>query len=72
MNITSNLKIYLNVYIVSRKDEIDYDEYDELTIVAENEEQALKMANDYYGEWKVIRKVSLYTPEILTASYNAG
>ena len=39
----------MNVYKVSRKDEIDYDEYDSFVCVAESEEQAKLMFPDPDG-----------------------
>lgn len=69
INISKNVKKpsqILNVYLVEREDECDYDETRALAIVAESEEQALRIAdNDYYGEWKIEAKIDLTKPQVI-------
>ncbi|WP_024614681.1 hypothetical protein [Clostridium sp. Ade.TY] len=65
-------KIHLNVYIVERKDDFDWDEYKEQTIVAESEKRAIELANREYGEWQVKKSVDLTKEQVLTKAFNAG
>jgi hypothetical protein len=37
----------MKVYLVSRTDRVDYDEYDSWVVVAENEERAKEMCKDW-------------------------
>lgn len=70
----------MKVYLVYA-DDWDYDDYDALVIVAENEESALAMANSGYlggsyfkerqGEIHV-KEVDLTTERIIMESFNAG
>ena len=62
----------LNVYVVQREDDWDYDEYVEQTIVAESEERALELANNEYGVWSIREKVDLNKEKVLTKYFNAG
>ncbi|MBO0545423.1 hypothetical protein EXQ32_14640 [Clostridium botulinum] len=59
----------LNVYVVERIDEIDWDEYVEQTIVAETEERAIESANKEYGVWGINRKVDLNIEQVLTKDF---
>lgn len=62
-------------------DDYDYDEYDAIVVVAENEERALAMAN--IGNWGEsyfrknqgsihVKEVDLTTEHIVLESFNAG
>ena len=62
----------LNVYVVQREDDFDYDEYVEQTIVAESEKRALELANNEYGVWSIKEKVDLNKEKVLTKDFNAG
>lgn len=62
----------LNVYIVEREDDWDYDQCIEQTIVAPTEERAIKLANKEYGIWKVTRVVDLNIEQVLTTNWNDG
>lgn len=70
------MKVYL-IYV----DDWDYDEYDAIVVVAENEERALAMANS--GNWGGsyfknrqgeihVKEVDLTTEHIVLVSFNAG
>lgn len=71
------MKVY-NVY----PDRYDYDQYNGVVIVAENEAQVLEMLkNPPYGgatyfelsQWKIhIEEVDLTKPSVVLASFNAG
>ena len=62
----------MKVYIVERKDDYNWDEYIEQTIVAESEERAIELAKKEYGEWKVTKIVDLSKEQVLTKYFNAG
>lgn len=62
----------MKVFVVNRKDEIDYDEYTEQTIVASSSEKALELANKEYGEWKILREVDLTQEQVLTKDFRCG
>ena len=62
-------------------DDYDYDEYDAIVVVAENEERALTMANS--GNWGDsyfrksqgaihVKEVDLTTEHVILESFNAG
>ena len=62
-------------------DDCDYDEYDAIVVVAENEERALAMANSghwgesYFGKSQGaihVTEVDLTTEHIVLTSFNAG
>ncbi|MCS6103456.1 hypothetical protein DWV13_01880 [Clostridium botulinum] len=56
----------LNVYILERKDEYDYDQCIEQTIVAKTEERAIELADKEYGIWEVTKIVDLNLEQVLT------
>lgn len=71
----------MKVYYVS-VDEYDYDEFDAIVVVAENEDRALEMARNgnlnggsffekHQGEIYV-EEVDLNTEQVVLASFNAG
>jgi hypothetical protein len=70
----------MKVYLVYA-DDWDYDDYDSIVVVAENEDNALAMANSGYfndsffkkhqGEIHV-KEVDLTTEHIVLTSFNAG
>lgn len=62
----------MKVYIVERKDDYNWDEYIEQTIVAESEERAIELAKKEYGEWKIKKSVDLSKEQVLTKDFNAG
>lgn len=70
----------MKVYLVSAT-HYDYDEYEAIVVVAENEESALDMANS--GNWGSgyfrrsqepihVKEVDLTTEHIVLESFNAG
>ena len=70
----------MKVYLVYA-DDWDYDDYDALVIVAENEESALAMANSGYWDGSYfkerqgeihVKEVDLTTEHIVLESFNAG
>lgn len=62
----------LNVYVVKRIDEEDYDECTEQTIVAIDEKRALELASQQYGQWEISQKVDLTKEGVLTQHYLYG
>ncbi len=66
----------LNVYLVSRTDDIDWDEYDSCVVIAENEEEAFKLADKNYYVFKrdkvEIEKLNLNESKAVLGSFNAG
>ncbi|NFO86474.1 hypothetical protein FDC58_10570 [Clostridium botulinum] len=62
----------LNVYVVERQDDWDYDECIEQTIVAKTEERAIELANKEHGVWIVDKKVDLNIEQVLTKQTNDG
>lgn len=70
------MKVYY-VYV----DKCDYDEYDGLVVVAENEDRVLEMVKggyfgkSYFAEWQGeihIEEVDLTREHIILESFNAG
>ncbi|MCW6111910.1 hypothetical protein [Clostridium sporogenes] len=59
----------LNVYVVERTDETDWDEYIEQTIVAETKERAIELASKEYGVWDITKKVDLNIEQVLTKDF---
>ena len=73
----------MNIYLVSRTDEVDYDEYDSLVVYAKSREAAkdISPCAEYFHAWasKENLKVELIgsnvlvkDPDIILSSYNAG
>lgn len=75
----------MKIYLVSRIDSIDYDQFDSFVIVANNKEEALhlkKLNEDNYGTWTdsydnlEILEIGISTKykkaEIILGSFNAG
>ena len=74
----------MNIYILSRSDKIDYDEYDAFVVVAESSEQAMEYTRSVhpkksYDDWSddvealLIGTTDKYDePLILLGSFNAG
>ena len=72
----------MNIYLVSRTDEVDYDEYDAVVVYAMSREEAKNIApcgNLYTWASKENLKVELIgsnvlvkDPDIILSSYNAG
>lgn len=62
----------MKVYIVKRTDDYGYDECTEQTIVAENADRALELAEKEYGVWEIKEKVDLDKEQILTQHFLWG
>lgn len=74
----------MNLYLVGRTDDVDYDEYDAFVVAAHNEiEATLFLLQKYdkpeYSEWssktevKLIGTTTAYSePTAVLGSYNAG
>lgn len=60
----------MKLYIVQRSDETQWNDCDEQTILAENENQALELANKEEGIWYISEIVDINKSRILTKSYN--
>ena len=65
----------MNLYLVSRTDEVDWDEWREFVVAADSENQALRFAREKqnYGEYKV-EQLDLKTlkPGIILGDFVAG
>lgn len=73
-----------NIYLVSRTDNVDYDQYDAFVVTAENEEEAKTVINSKHDPdedwttWSHKVKVELIgvansnKAEIILGSFNAG
>lgn len=59
----------LNVYVVERTDETDWEECIEQTIVAETKERAIELASKEYGVWDITKKVDLNIEQVLTKDF---
>lgn len=74
----------MNIYIVSRLDNVSYDQYDAFVVAAANEAEATQFLlknhpPDYYSSWTdkttatLIGTTDVYTePTEILGSYNAG
>lgn len=64
----------MNIYLVSRTDDVDYDEYDSFVVVAENEDDALKLVKDnlFKKETVKIEKIATDKEQVVLGSFNAG
>ena len=62
----------MKIYIVERVDDYGYDECTEQTIVAENVDRALELAESEYGVWKIKKKVDLNEEQVLTQHFLWG
>ena len=75
----------MKLWILSRTDYVDYDQYDALVVKANDEDEARKLAEDYAGPYPnagIWLKAETCTCELLTrrgkkaevilGSYNAG
>lgn len=63
------------LYLVSRNDEVDYDEYDSFVVRAKNEEEAILICSDdqFRKDNTTIEKLEEKgKSEIILGSYNAG
>lgn len=67
INITKKItkSLNLSVYILERVDDYGYDEIIRLVVVANNEKEALSIANDYFGDWQIEEKVDLTKPGVI-------
>jgi hypothetical protein len=68
----------MNIYLVSRTDEVDWDEYDSVVVVAETPKEARKIAPVDDGTWKNLSVKLIGSAKmgikkgIILESYNAG
>jgi len=66
----------LKFYFVERTDHLDYDEYDSCVVVAENEDEAFKIAEENYyrfsRDYVEITEILLDKAKPVLGSYNAG
>jgi hypothetical protein len=74
----------MNIYLVSRNDSVDYDQYDSAVVVAESPERAIEILKEAYqeyermlwhawGNWDVsVQSVSLDMEHIVIESFNPG
>lgn len=65
----------MKIYVVSRTDEVDWDEYYGFVVAAENEDQALKFAKEEtdIGEFKVEQIIlEEVKAGIILSDFNAG
>jgi hypothetical protein len=78
----------MKLYLLSRTDRVDYDEYDSFVVAAESEEEALKWfprgnksaTNEYYDGWvskedlkiECIGESNSSVEKVILASFNAG
>lgn len=58
-------------------DRYDYDDYDAVVVVAENEDRALEIVNheNYFREWQgkiYVEEVDLTKEHVIIESFNAG
>ncbi|KKL74499.1 hypothetical protein LCGC14_2064310 [marine sediment metagenome] len=71
----------MNIYLVSRTDEVDYDEYDAVVVVAHNAKEAKTIKpSDYGKEWETPENLQVLLvgtanrkrKGIILASFKAG
>ena len=71
----------MKIYLLRRKDNIGYDEYDSKVIVADSEQRARKLANEFVGDEGTIwdnpkfvtcEEVDNTLEGVLITSFNAG
>ena len=65
----------MNLYIVSRIDEVDWDEYEAFVIAAKDETQALKFAKEKqnFGSFSIEQIIpEEEAPGIILSDYKAG
>lgn len=62
----------MNLYIVKRYDEVDWDECTEQTILARDEVEALELANREYGSWYIDEVVDMTKSRVLTTHHIWG
>lgn len=67
----------MNVYKLTRKDSVNWDEYDSFVVIAKNVEEAFKIVSenvgDYYNEDNLnIKTIPLDESSYLIGSFNAG
>jgi len=75
------------VFLITRTDDVDYDEYDSCVIIADSSEEVAHMIDtgelnsnedEYLGYWdngkRIIKEIDLNTidSKIICSSYNAG
>ena len=74
----------MNIYLISRNDSVDYDQYDSAVVVAESPERAIEILKEAHqkhkymfsvpwGNWDVsVQSVPLNFEHIVIESFNAG
>lgn len=61
----------MKIFIATRKDMIDWDQCDEQTILAKDEEEALLLASMQFGDWQV-KQIKTKEGMVLTKSFQWG
>lgn len=75
--VNNKVAFSFSVY-VCKAEAFDYDEYDEVTVIAQSETRAMQMVEDFFGSTqkpiniRFICECSAKNEHILTTSYNAG
>jgi len=65
----------MNIYLITRIESCDYDEYDGYVILAKDTKHAKKLMTEVYGEKWNIRKIGVSTrktEKLLLSSFRAG
>lgn len=64
----------MNIYLVSRTDRVDYDEYDAFVVLAQDEREALSIAKKLQHGTFEVKAVDLNDPipHVILGSFNAG
>jgi hypothetical protein len=68
----------MNIYLITAKDYIKYDEYDAVVLIAENRSKALILANTLEGITnnsdikKIGETTKINSEQIVLGSFNAG
>lgn len=61
------------IFLVRRSDRIGHDEYDAFVVVASDEKEARKIAQERaYGVFDMVSEVSLNHKHVVLGSFNAG
>lgn len=60
----------MNLFILCRRDNTKWNECDEQTILAKNEEEALRLAENEDGIWYIFDVVNMSEQRVLTKSFD--
>lgn len=60
----------MNLFILRRRDNTKWNDCDEQTILAKNEEEALRLAENEDGIWYIFDVVNMSEPRVLTKSFD--